>query len=199
MCPASPASSSPAGEDGDAGQAGRRAGPRRSPSVAAEHHADDRGDEEGAERPAVPGQPVELGDRGRHRRPDGHRLEGDEGDEHQQADGRAPVGPVEDPAVPLVVTSSPTLSACRCFPSRTCVERRPPRGPALDAYCAVAQPLRAVICSVAAGTTVFRSPTTPKSASSKIGASGSLLMATMVFEVCMPARCWIAPEMPTAM
>ena len=62
-----------------------------------------------------------------------------------------------------------------------------------------AQPLRAVICSVAAGTTVFRSPTIPKSASSKIGASGSLLMATIVFEVCMPARCWIAPEMPTAM
>ena len=24
-------------------------------------------------------------------------------------------------------------------------------------------------------------------------------MATIVFEVCMPARCWIAPEMPTAM
>ena len=61
------------------------------------------------------------------------------------------------------------------------------------------QPLRAVICSVAAGTTVFRSPTTPKSASSKIGASGSLLTATMVLLVCMPARCWIAPEMPTAM
>ena len=59
--------------------------------------------------------------------------------------------------------------------------------------------LRAVICSVAAGTTVFRSPTTPKSASSKIGASGSLLTATIVFEVCMPARCWMAPEMPTAM
>jgi len=31
-----------------------------------------------------------------------------------------------------------------------------------------------------------------------VGASGSLLIATMVFEVCMPARCWIAPEMPTA-
>ena len=106
------------------------------------------------------------------------------------------------PAVPLVVTSSPTPSVSRCFPPRTCVERRPPRGPALDGALgrsARAQPLRAVICSVAAGTTVFRSPTTPKSASSKIGASGSLLMATMVFEVCMPARCWIAPEMPTAM
>src|SRR3954453_18433505 len=80
------------------------------------------------------------------------------------------------------------------------------RGPTAGVACAGRTPceegwsfyLRAVICSVAAGTTVFRSPTTPKSASSKIGASGSLLMATMVFEVCMPARCWIAPEMPTA-
>lgn len=58
--------------------------------------------------------------------------------------------------------------------------------------------LRAVISSVAVGTTVLRSPMTPKSASSKIGASGSLLMATIVFDVCMPARCWMAPEMPTA-
>ena len=44
-----------------------------------------------------------------------------------------------------------------------------------------------------------RSPTTPKSASSKIGASGSLFTAMIVLEVCMPARCWMAPEMPTAM
>ena len=43
---------------------------------------------------------------------------------------------------------------------------------------------------------MWRSPTTPKSTSSKIGASSSLLTATIVFEVCMPARCWIAPEMP---
>ena len=61
-----------------------------------------------------------------------------------------------------------------------------------------AQPLRLVISSVAAGRTVCRSPTTPKSTSSKIGASSSLLTATIVFEVCMPARCWIAPEMPLA-
>src|SRR5215470_16011990 len=38
----------------------------------------------------------------------------------------------------------------------------------------------------------------PKSVISKIGASGSLLMAMMVLEVCMPARCWIAPEIPAA-
>ena len=55
-----------------------------------------------------------------------------------------------------------------------------------------------MISSVAAGRTVCRSPTTPKSTSSKIGASSSLLTATIVFEVCMPARCWIAPEMPAA-
>jgi len=33
---------------------------------------------------------------------------------------------------------------------------------------------------------------------SKMGASGSLLTATTVLEVCIPARCWTAPEMPTA-
>src|ERR1043166_9103333 len=31
-----------------------------------------------------------------------------------------------------------------------------------------------------------------------MGASGSLLTTAIVFDVCMPARCWIAPEMPTA-
>lgn len=39
------------------------------------------------------------------------------------------------------------------------------------------------------GTTVNRSPTTPKSATSKIGASGSLSIATIVLDVCIPARC----------
>jgi len=37
-----------------------------------------------------------------------------------------------------------------------------------------------------------------KSATSKIGASGSLLIATIVREPFMPTRCWIAPEMPSA-
>src|SRR3954451_7567039 len=59
--------------------------------------------------------------------------------------------------------------------------------------------LRLAISSVSCGATWNRAPTTPKSASSKIGASGSLLIATIVLDVCMPARCWIAPEMPTAM
>ena len=60
------------------------------------------------------------------------------------------------------------------------------------------QPLRFLTSAVACGSTVNRSPTTPKSTSSKIGASSSLLTATIVLEVCMPARCWMAPEMPAA-
>jgi hypothetical protein len=59
-------------------------------------------------------------------------------------------------------------------------------------------PFRLLTASVSCGAMVNRSPTTPRSAISKIGASGSLLMATMVLEVCIPARCWIAPEMPSA-
>ncbi len=39
------------------------------------------------------------------------------------------------------------------------------------------------------GTTVNRSPTIPKSAISKMGASGFLSIATIVRAVCMPARC----------
>src|SRR6266508_358053 len=58
--------------------------------------------------------------------------------------------------------------------------------------------LRLRTSSIACGTTLNRSPTTPKSASSKMGASPSLLTATIVLDVCMPARCWIAPEMPSA-
>src|SRR5579885_2197622 len=52
--------------------------------------------------------------------------------------------------------------------------------------------------STVSGTALNRSATSPKSATLKIGASGSLLIATMVLESFIPARCWIAPEMPTA-
>ena len=52
--------------------------------------------------------------------------------------------------------------------------------------------------SVSSGTTLNRSPTSPRSATWKIGASSSLLIAMIVLESFMPARCWIAPEMPTA-
>jgi hypothetical protein len=48
---------------------------------------------------------------------------------------------------------------------------------------------RASSALISWGTTLKTSPTTPKSAISKIGASESLLMATIVFAVCMPARC----------
>ncbi len=60
------------------------------------------------------------------------------------------------------------------------------------------QPLRFSISSTSWGTTLNRSPTTPKSASSKIGASRSLFTTMIVLDVCIPARCWIAPEIPTA-
>ena len=188
-------------ERGDApGQ--RDAGPAPVTGVPADHHAHDRGDEEGAERPAVPGQPVELGHRGRHRRPDGHRLEGDEGDQHQQADGRAPVRPVEHRRRPA---RRHALANPCCLAGTFPDTRRAPipgRGSALDAALGPA-----ARCSALAGGDLLggggddrvQVADDPKSASSKIGASGSLLMATIVFEVCMPARCWMAPEMPTAM
>ncbi len=51
---------------------------------------------------------------------------------------------------------------------------------------------------VSSGTTSNRSPTRPISATWKMGASSSLLMATMALESFIPARCWMAPEMPTA-
>ena len=74
-----------------------------------------------------------------------------------------------------------------------------PERPVPKSPCAVSPPrLRLSISSIRAGRTVCRSPTTPKSAIWKIGAFGSLLIATMVRDPCMPARCWIAPEMPPA-
>ena len=60
------------------------------------------------------------------------------------------------------------------------------------------QALLARINSVSLGTIWWRSPTTPRSENSKIGAFGSLLIATITFELCMPTLCWIAPEIPQA-
>jgi len=62
-----------------------------------------------------------------------------------------------------------------------------------------AYPFASWIALVRAGTISVRSPTAPRSATSKIGASGSLLIAMMKFEPFMPTRCWIAPEIPAAM
>jgi hypothetical protein len=53
--------------------------------------------------------------------------------------------------------------------------------------------------AVSAGTIFKASPTTPRSAIFMIGASASLLMAMITFDVFMPTVCCIAPEMPTAM
>ena len=60
-------------------------------------------------------------------------------------------------------------------------------------------PLFSLTSSVSLGTISCTSPTTARSEYSKIGAFGSLLMATMVPEPCMPTLCWIAPEIPHAM
>lgn len=80
----------------------------------------------------------------------------------------------------------------------TCFSSSEGRGPGRTAPAAV-QPRRARSCSMTCGTTLKMSPTTPKSAYSKISASSFLSIATMVFAVFMPARCWMAPEMPRAM
>ena len=59
-------------------------------------------------------------------------------------------------------------------------------------------PFFALMASVSLGRILLRSPTIPRSENSKIGAPESLLIATMFSEDCMPALCWIAPEMPAA-
>jgi len=75
---------------------------------------------------------------------------------------------------------------------------RSPRAPRCGARGGRRQP-RAFTNSVSFGTIACRSPTTPKSAKSKMGAFGSLLIAMITWDDCMPTLCWIAPEMPTAM
>src|SRR3954469_21777716 len=59
-------------------------------------------------------------------------------------------------------------------------------------------PFFAFTASVSFGRILWRSPTTPRSENSKIGAFWSLLIATMFSELCMPTLCWMAPEMPAA-
>ena len=55
------------------------------------------------------------------------------------------------------------------------------------------------ISSVRAGTTLKRSPTTPRSAIFRIGASGSFVIATIRLAPFMPTRCWRAPLIPAQM
>ena len=59
--------------------------------------------------------------------------------------------------------------------------------------------LLALSASINAGRTLCTSPTIPRSATEKMGASWSLLIATMFFEPFMPTRCCVAPEIPHAM
>lgn len=53
--------------------------------------------------------------------------------------------------------------------------------------------------SIKSGTTSLTSPTIPASATSKIGASSSLLIARMKSAAVMPLTCWVAPETPQPM
>jgi hypothetical protein len=52
--------------------------------------------------------------------------------------------------------------------------------------------------STSLGSTFMASPTIPYCAASNIGASLSVLTATIYLDELMPARCWVAPEIPTA-
>ena len=56
-----------------------------------------------------------------------------------------------------------------------------------------------LVGAVAAGSTPVRRRTTPRPTRSMLGVSPFVLTATIVLGVCIPARCWIAPEMPVAM
>ena len=60
-------------------------------------------------------------------------------------------------------------------------------------------PLRERTSWISWGTILCTSPTTPRSAILKMGASGSLLMAMMVRAPFMPTVCCMAPEIPSAM
>ena len=63
----------------------------------------------------------------------------------------------------------------------------------------VPQPRRALISSITFGTTASASPTIPRSARRKIGASPSLLIAMIRLAPFIPTTCCVAPLMPTAM
>ena len=58
---------------------------------------------------------------------------------------------------------------------------------------------RALIAAMSLGSTLVTSPTTPRSATLKMGASRSLLIAMMFCASFMPTTCRVAPEIPHAM
>ena len=61
-----------------------------------------------------------------------------------------------------------------------------------------ASALRAFRALISFGRNSYTSATMPISAEWKMGASGSRLIATIVFEELIPTRCWIAPDTPQA-
>jgi hypothetical protein len=87
-------------------------------------------------------------------------------------------------------------SVHRGYPDRHRILDVPHRRPVGKGPKRLSGPCRA---SRSFGSTLCTSPTMPRSATEKIGASGSLLMAMMFLEPFMPTRCWVAPEMPAAM
>ncbi len=76
--------------------------------------------------------------------------------------------------------------------------RQPPAAFRRRRRCAPQPPERARIEATSSGTIAWTSPTTNRSLNGRIGASGSMLMATTALAVRMPTRCWTSPEMPRA-
>jgi hypothetical protein len=88
-----------AGEEQQHAHGERAAGADPVAELACGDHADQRGDEQGGERPAEPGQAVQLADRRRQRGGDRHRLERDEADQPDDADRGDPEPGGQDPAL----------------------------------------------------------------------------------------------------
>ena len=125
--------------------------------------------------------PLELADVARRRRGGGGAAPGDEA-----RDGAPVPRRHARPSLPL---------APRLEPGSGLTRETAPTAPKLHEN-AVERDWSA---SISFGRTLWTSPTMPRSAMPKIGASLSLLMAMMFFEPFIPTMCWVAPEMPAAM
>lgn len=115
---------------------------------------------------------------------------------HLDEDGQAPAGGARQHDLPV-----PAVEAAHLQLGEGAAQfRQGGLGGRLGAETtAAAQPLRAFSSSMSLGSTLSVSPTMPRSASLKIGASGSLLIATMFLAPFMPTVCCMAPLMPQAM
>src|SRR5258705_2199923 len=122
------------------------------------------------------------------------RLLGGQGDARHERERLGEVGEDERAMEPSVA-QGPVLKARQALADLRLAELPGERHRVLAYLCA----LTSWTAFASAGTISNASPTMPKSAILKIGASASLLIATITLDVRMPARCWIAPEMPTAM